>query len=214
MAKSQRTERQDKLVKSAEKLIKTCNMGKKYQRGTFSHFLKDTEPNAFSKCYNYSSDFAMQSDTGRGLFLYSPIPGVGKTHLGYAITDYLVSKGVNVIWMTLNQYFLKLQQGWAGDIKAERLAHHAATVPLLVIDDLHPQMLVNQWRKEIFHILIDARYRSEKSTVITSNISLDEIAETYGVHIADRIREMCDNVIFQSRQSFRGKVIEPAKGGE
>ena len=44
---------------------------------------------------------------------------------------------------------------------------------------------------QTLYTIIDRKYREEKQTLITSNLTLDEIAEEVGDRIASRIAGMC-----------------------
>jgi DNA replication protein DnaC len=61
--------------------------------------------------------------------------------------------------------------------------------PLLVIDDVGAEK-VSDWSRQMFYLLIDRRYRNMKPTIITSNLSLQQIAELIDERISSRICEM------------------------
>ena len=60
---------------------------------------------------------------------------------------------------------------------------------LLVLDDVGSEQITD-WKRSVLYALIDRRYREIKQTIITSNLSLDEIAALIDDRIASRIVEM------------------------
>lgn len=56
--------------------------------------------------------------------------------------------------------------------------------------------------KEPFNDVFDYRYRNDKLTIITTNLTPSEIEETYGTRIIDRFRE-CMNDLILDGESFR-----------
>jgi DNA replication protein DnaC len=61
--------------------------------------------------------------------------------------------------------------------------------PLLVIDDVGSEK-VSDWSRQMFYLLVDRRYRNMNPTIITSNLSLQQIAELIDERISSRICEM------------------------
>ncbi|WP_233898147.1 P-loop NTPase family protein [Tenacibaculum piscium] len=71
----------------------------------------------------------------------------------------------------------------------------------LFIDDLGVETLAfNQY--ELLEKVLFERYRNEAKSFITTNLTMLEILERYGVRVADRLPEMC-NIINWRGTSFR-----------
>lgn len=62
--------------------------------------------------------------------------------------------------------------------------------PLLFLDDLGTEK-PSQWVLEQMYIILNERYMWGKSTMITTNLTMKEIAQIYGDRIASRLVEMC-----------------------
>jgi DNA replication protein DnaC len=78
---------------------------------------------------------------------------------------------------------------------------------LLVIDDLGKESpTVKCYGTEISPVadVIRARYDKGLPTIITTNLTADEIAERYGVDVLDRMKEQYEVVLFDNK-SFRNK---------
>ena len=64
---------------------------------------------------------------------------------------------------------------------------------LIIIDDLGSTG-VTDWRKEVIFEFIDFRYSIKKPTILTSNLSLDEIGRDYGWRVKSRL-EAKENIV-------------------
>ena len=142
-------------------------------------------------------------DSGRGLFLSAP-RGVGKTHLAAVI----VREGIfnlsprkirqNSQWEELMPYFvavpellLELRDSFNSDQITERsIIDKYSRVPLLVLDDLGAEKS-SDWTVQTVYTIIDRRYREDLPTIITSNLTLDQVAAQLDDRIASRIAGMC-----------------------
>lgn len=78
---------------------------------------------------------------------------------------------------------------------------------LLLLDDLgaEPEKCII-FGEELYPLvkLLSYRYNTMLTTIMATNLGMDQISERYGVRVADRLIEMYD-VIFYSEESYRGK---------
>jgi DNA replication protein DnaC len=65
-----------------------------------------------------------------------------------------------------------------------------AAVDLLHIDDLGAEHRT-EWVLEQLYTIINSRYEDERSTVVTSNLTPEELAEQIGERIVSRLEGMC-----------------------
>ena len=82
----------------------------------------------------------------------------------------------------------------------------ATRAHFLIIDDLGTeQRILKRYGNEILPLTDLLLYRYEKMlpTVITTNLSHSQIAEQYGPRISDRIKEMCETLVFTQTESYR-----------
>jgi DNA replication protein DnaC len=72
-------------------------------------------------------------------------------------------------------------------------------VDLLILDDLGVDK-PSDWVLNVLYNIINYRYENLKKTIITSNFSLDEIAEAFNDNrITRRIERMC---IIEEKQAY------------
>jgi len=65
---------------------------------------------------------------------------------------------------------------------------------LIILDDLG-STVVSDWKKEILLHFVDARYTSEKPTVITTNLDKAEMSQMLGNRIASRVFSAGNTII-------------------
>ena len=70
--------------------------------------------------------------------------------------------------------------------------------PLLILDDLGAEKTTD-WALQSLYIIINKRLSEELQTIITSNLSLDELRDKIGDRIASRIAGMCKIVKLTGR---------------
>jgi DNA replication protein DnaC len=133
-----------------------------------------------------------------GLFLHGP-PGTGKTHLAIAL---LKDHGRMEYgsFVTVASLLMELRDSFRdGAERSEKgIIEHYSNVQLLVLDDLGAEK-TSEFALQSLYIIIDKRYSEMRSTIITSNLTVDEIAEKVGDRIASRIAGMCRVIELKGR---------------
>ncbi len=117
--------------------------------------------------------------------------GVGKTFLANCIARELLDKGYTVIYLTAFRMFDILERHKFG--KEEDSTYIAATqfdyildCDLLIIDDLGTE-LNNAFTNSQLYLVINERLLKQKSTIISTNLSLDNMNANYGERIFSRL---------------------------
>ncbi len=192
-----------------------------------SRFLKSTFKNAdmnnkqMQLGKKYAESF-LKKDKQEGLLFYGGV-GTGKTFSTACIANYLMERGKTVLVMNLGLYLNKLTIEW-GETERDIL-EQVEECDLLVIDDFGGEKGLDKnptgWRAEKIYNLIDARYRSEKPLIISTNLNFSEdeekceISEKFSTQgqnrIRDRIIDMCFpvQVTGKSRRGMtKGKFLE------
>ena len=101
--------------------------------------------------------------------------GCGKTHLAAAIANHAVGRGVPTLFLTVPDLLDQLRFAYsAEDVTFEERFEQVRTAPLLILDDFGTQSATAWAREKLFQIL-NYRYINQLSTVITTNLLLEEI---------------------------------------
>ena len=119
--------------------------------------------------------------------------GTGKTRIGCALLEQRVTAGMPVRFISVVDFLDGMKarfdsSGAKGD-NAQAFAASLAAEPILMIDDLGAERGTD-WAIEQMRGLIDARYRRQRTTIITTNLDMQGIYETYGGAVASRMKEL------------------------
>ena len=122
----------------------------------------------------------------RNLFLYGDT-GVGKTFLSNCIAKELIDKAFSVIYMTSFELFDTIAKSkFEKDAAAEMMCEHIFDCDLLIIDDLGTE-LANSFTTSQLFLCLNERLLKKRSTIISTNLSLDSIVDIYSERTFSRI---------------------------
>lgn len=186
-----------------ERNIKSAQIPKRFTKVTFETLRLDNHNRqAYLAAKKYAEEFTR--DTSDGLIIAGPV-GTGKTHLAIAILRTVLQKGIPGICVQVPELLYEIRQsfGYENADKAN-LLNLVKTAEFLVLDDLGAEKATD-WVRETIFVVIDARYRDLKPMVITTNCTLDELAERIGDRIASRIVEMCQGIYLGGKDWRLGK---------
>jgi len=130
------------------------------------------------------------------LVLAGPV-GTGKTHAAYAVGNQALAAGLWVEAWAVGDLMDALRPGGSDHGAEER----ARKCHVLVLDDLVGK--ATDWEAERMTLLLDARVRDQRQTVVTTNITSGQITETWGGRFMDRLRYRLTPLTFQG-ESRRG----------
>ena len=148
-----------------------------------------TNKTASDIAHRYVDNFTEMKRHGKGLLFHGPV-GSGKTFLAAAIANELISQGRPCMVTNFARITNTLQGMFEGK---QRYLDDFNRLDLLVIDDLSAERDTSFMNEMIFNI-IDARYRSGKPLIITTNLSKEELINqpnTDKQRIYSRLVEMC-----------------------
>jgi DNA replication protein DnaC len=144
-----------------------------------------TAQNAVRACHQFIDQF---DNKPQNLFFYGKT-GVGKTFLSNCVARELLDKGYSVIYFTAFQLFDILSKGvFEKDADAIAAHQNIFDCDLLVIDDLGTE-LSNAFTTSQLFLCVNERLLRGKSTIISTNLSLNQIVEVYSERTFSRI---CD----------------------
>ncbi len=126
------------------------------------------------------------SDDFRNLFLYGDT-GVGKTFLSNCIARELIDRAFSVIYLTSYELFDTIAKSkFEKDAAAEVMCEHIFDCDLLIIDDLGTE-LANSFTVSHFFLCLNERLLRRKSTIISTNLSLESLVDIYSERTFSRI---------------------------
>lgn len=126
------------------------------------------------------------TDEFRNLFLYGDT-GIGKTFLSNCIAKELIDRAFSVIYLTAYEFFDTLAKGkFEKDDAAQMMTEHIFDCDLLIIDDLGTELSNSFTVSELF-LCLNERLLRRKSTIISTNLSLESIVDIYSERTFSRI---------------------------
>ena len=114
--------------------------------------------------------------------------GAGKTYLTECITNALLDKQIVVNFVTafnLNNLMLKYHTTF--DDSKENILEAYINCPLLIIDDLGTEPILNNVTKEYLYLILNERIINNRNTIVTTNLSPDGIIDRYSERIFSRL---------------------------
>ena len=138
----------------------------------------------FDVCQDYAHQFGIRSDN----LLLSGDPGLGKTFLSACIARVVSQNGHSVVYDTAGHIFSQLEavkfnrEEEDSDSDAARYEN----CDLLIIDDLGTEM-VTAFVQSALYQLLNGRLLRGKKTVISTNLSPEELGARYGKALQSRL---------------------------
>lgn len=132
-----------------------------------------------------------QGESDRKSIVFSGSTGVGKTYLSNCIAKVLLDRYYSVIYLSAKELFetlVKINIEKSEEQKYLLLAKEVYECDMLIIDDLGSELFNHFTTSEFFHI-INRRINTERSTIISTNLSLDKMRDTYSERVTSRIRK-------------------------
>lgn len=176
---------EERRVIEAEKRRQECFKGKE-RNFTFS---KDDSPNSepSKRLKKWAADFDISC--GDWVLLYGGCGG-GKSFYAAAICNEVINKGYSA-WYTNLSSLEDLLQRWG---ERQAVYDELSRVNLLVLDDFGSERGTD-YKNEIVFNVIDCRYRTGKATILTSNLSLNEILKPDSLNMQRIMSRISENML-------------------
>ena len=166
--------------------------------GRFADFRLDYYPEAIDPKFGASPRFIMEQNlkisrrfaekfSGGNLLLFGGT-GLGKTFLSACIATQVAMQGFSVAYESAGNLFAKLEKDrFTPDEQTARQVQELKDCDLLIIDDLGTE-LPGSFVTAALYGLVNDRMLQNKSMVISTNLTAEEIAQRYNPQIASRLQ--------------------------
>jgi len=156
---------------------------------TMRTFMEQT----FRYCQKYADEFSMDSQS----MVFQGGPGLGKTHLSLAIAQKAIEKGYGVIYVSAPKIVSQLEKEHFGGKYGEEGESEQLLIDcdLLILDDLGTEFQTKYSVTAIYDI-INTRLLMSKPTIISTNLTIKEVQETYGSRVVSRVIGMLKRLEF------------------
>ena len=191
-------------------LYSQSNIPKRYQYGI--KFVVDTQndKNVFGRIKTIQDNISTWVEEGHSLVLMSPTKGNGKTSIACKLAhDYIKSVldttilDPAVYFINVPQFLEELRPNNTDKDKLDTVMKRVREVPLLIMDDVGAEK-PSDWVRERLYSIINDRYSDMKSTIYTTNSTMQDLS----INLQERIvsRMTCDEVLVLDGTSKRGRV--------
>ena len=133
-------------------------------------------------------------DEGAGLWLMGDV-GTGKTSLAMLVSKAAVEAGHTVAIYSLPRLLSRIRRTYdaeAGEQSYLEFFERLTEVDLLHIDDLGVEKR-SDWVLEQLYAIINERYESQRSMVVTTNLDQAALEEQIGPRTVSRLVEICND---------------------
>ena len=148
------------------------------------------------KTYNTCRRYAFGFHDKAGNLLFSGNTGLGKTFLSACIARAVADQGYSVVYESAGKLFQTLEKArFEANDENRRAAAKYAECDLLIVDDLGTE-LPGQFVTAALYSLINDRLLELRPTIISTNLSEEELIRRYNPQIASRLRGSYKRVAF------------------
>ena len=148
------------------------------------------------KTYQTCRRYAFGFHNKAGNLLFSGNTGLGKTFLSACIARAVADQGYSVVYESAGRLFQTLEKArFEANDENRRAAAKYAECDLLIVDDLGTE-LPGQFVTAALYSLINDRLLECRPTIISTNLSEEELVRRYNPQIASRLRGSYKRVAF------------------
>ena len=139
------------------------------------------------RAYNECQNFIQTFDTEHNNLLLFGTTGIGKTFLTHCIAREIMNSIHSVLYLTATEFFDALLSKALGRTdESVNLYEQIQGCDLLIIDDLGTERNTEFVISQLF-VCLNERILNQKSTIISTNLTLDEIKANYTERTFSRI---------------------------
>ena len=151
---------------------------------TYGVSIRTIMEKTFQTCKRYAYSFSDKSPN----LLFSGDTGLGKTFLSACIARTVADSGHSVVYESAGHLFAKLEQAkFEGNPETRQEAAKYTACDLLIVDDLGTEM-AGQFVTSALYTLINDRLLEHKPTIISTNLTVDDLSRRYSPQIVSRLR--------------------------
>jgi DNA replication protein DnaC len=168
--------------------------GASLDRPPISDMAQDPETRgAVDQVCEYVEDLGERFKTGRGLWLYGDT-GTGKTTLAMLVAKAALEASKSVAVYSLPELLARIRRTYDGDGDSyTTFFDRVVGVDLLYLDDLGAEKRTD-WVLEQLYALVNRRYEMERSVMVTTNLSHEDLEAQIGQRTVSRLTQLCDEV--------------------
>lgn len=187
-----------------EHMTIAANIPPRFKSCTLDNYEADNEgqERALKRIRWFCETWEERKWVGSGL-IFSGQPGTGKTHLAVSIAHHVIREGTTALFSTVGDAMRSIRRTYDDRSSSEGEAINRFVTPGLLILDEIGAALGSEHEKVMLFEIINKRYEHVKSTILMSNLSVDELKTFLGERIMDRMRQGGGKLITFDWASYR-----------
>ena len=170
--------------------------GVSFDRPPISDMARDPQKRVVLEAVTaYIEDVDARLAAGRGLWIQGDV-GTGKTTLAMLVSKKAIEAGHSVAIYSLPRLLARIRRTYdadAGELSYLQFFERLTSVDLLHIDDLGAEKR-SDWVLEQLYAIIDERYGTNRSILVTTNLEEAELEAQIGRRTVSRLAEICETL--------------------
>lgn len=166
-----------------------------FEESNFSIF---DDPKYFTSLYEKMKDWTQKRSSKIKNIVLCGNTGTGKTFLLECMLTELIKNGRLTLYTTafnLGQTFLKYHV--APEDKKQSVLENVLSCEVLIIDDLGSEPMLRNVTEEYLYLTLNERLTSGLSTIISTNLTPDELKDRYGERVFSRLINKNQNLLLK-----------------
>ena len=164
---------------------------------------------AMEVIYEYCIEYARKFGSNLTSLFFNGSPGLGKTFLSACIAKVVSESGYSVVYDMASSLFLKFEEAKFMSIndraEPKEDTNRILNCDLLILDDLGTELTTSFTISALYEI-INTRLIYGKKTIVSSNLTIDELRTRYSEQIMSRLEGEYEVL------TFRGEDIRRKRG--
>jgi DNA replication protein DnaC len=158
--------------------------------------ISDLNRTVIAPVREFVDDLESRLEAGRGLWLMGTV-GTGKTSVAMLVSKLALEEGHSVAIYSLPRLLGRIRRTYdadAGEQSYLEFFDRLTSVDLLHVDDLGAEKR-SDWVLEQLYAIVNERYESERSMVVTTNLDQAALEEQIGARTVSRLVEICGDPV-------------------
>ncbi len=177
-------------------VLPTKYQGVSFDRPPIADMARDPQTRGVVEAVrSYIDELDAKIADGRGLWLEGDV-GTGKTTLAMLVSKRAIEAGHSAAIYSLPRLLARIRRTYDGDsseLSYLEFFRRLTSVDLLHIDDLGAEKR-SDWVLEQLYAIVDERYATNRSMIVTTNMQVAELEEQIGKRTVSRLAEICDTL--------------------
>ncbi|QRN86153.1 ATP-binding protein [Clostridia bacterium] len=153
------------------------------------------------------TDSVINKKKHKGMYVYGTV-GSGKTLLTSCIANRLLEHNIELLFISVPDFLdeIKATFNQKGNQEMD-LMNQVRNVRVLILDDLGAHTYTD-WSAGRIYNIINYRASNNLSTIITSNLSVDGLAEALDERTSSRVMQLCTLYRLETEEDIRCQVYK------